>query len=140
MLVELAALRAQALIGDKRGETLPAAPTVHPAQLQRIKNPYTKAGWPAFLRSRPGEDLGLSFVPLPLKDCSKLCDAVLAKWETLKGQSSTQARQNFMDIMRSWPGYGGRLFSIEQTSVNHWPKRLNLLVSASAIAFYEPYT
>jgi len=73
------------------------------------------------------------------KVLAKIKDQIVKAWKKLNGLTSEEARIKFMDIIKTWNGYGANLFEVEQVSNPKWPKELWLAISLEGVGIYPRY-
>eukprot|EP00039_Didymoeca_costata_P001385 m.52055 g.52055 ORF g.52055 m.52055 type:complete len:1903 (+) comp10770_c0_seq2:130-5838(+) len=158
MLIELAALRTQFVVGDyEDGAYISDLIKVHPAQQPQLLSSSSSGGTIVGTLKKAGTMFkaktlrGFGKGTLKklkgdgtMKGGSKVGDAELEKikkdivlaWKPLKGLSPEDARVKFMEIIHSWNGYGANLFEVVQTTNTKWPKELWLAVSLEGVGVF----
>jgi myosin X len=160
MLVELAALRTQYTVGDwMDGAYISDLIKVHPAQQPQLlvssssggtivgtlkgskkKSFGTLRGFSkGTLKKLRGDGTMRPTVEVDDKVLAKIKDQIVKAWKKLNGLTSEEARIKFMDIIKTWNGYGANLFEVEQVSNPKWPKELWLAISLEGVGIYPRY-
>jgi hypothetical protein len=73
----------------------------------------------------------------PEADIAKVKEAITAEWKKLRGLDKDATRQQYMEIIQAWEGYGANLFEVEQTSNKMWPNELWLAISLQGVGVFE---
>jgi len=70
------------------------------------------------------------------EELSFIKSSICEQWKKLPGMDQEQAQKQYMEILRSWPGYGSTLFDVE-TKDPGFPPELWLGVSFKGVALYK---
>eukprot|EP00118_Oscarella_pearsei_P013163 m.102222 g.102222 ORF g.102222 m.102222 type:complete len:1858 (+) comp37156_c0_seq6:100-5673(+) len=150
--VRLAALRIQHDVGDyKAGAWIPNLESVYPVKKKPTKEEDLSAMDKGFTLKGTLRGLGKGTLR-KLKNMDhedptqKLADeaelqaikvGITDQWKKLKGMSRDVAQQQYMDVVRSWKGYGSTLFDVEYKQDHRYPKDLWLAVNSRNVALYK---
>ncbi|PFX28678.1 Unconventional myosin-X [Stylophora pistillata] len=96
--------------------------------IRKAVSPFRSAGGPENGEedTKKATEEELSFIK------SSICE----QWKKLVGMDQEQAQKQYMEILRSWPGYGSTLFDVE-TKDPGFPPELWLGVSFKGVGFYK---
>jgi myosin X len=154
-LVRLAALRVQYENGDYRaGASIPSIELVYPVKkkskdedmntMERgftLKGTLRGLGRNTLKKLRQGQSGGdesssnKSANDDPELQAVKV--AVSDQWKKLQGMPQEVAQQQYMDVMKSWDGYGSTLFDVEYKQDSRYPRELWLGISARNVSLYK---
>jgi len=70
------------------------------------------------------------------EELSFIKSSICEQWKKFAGMDQEQAQKQYMEILRSWPGYGSTLFDVE-TKDPGFPPELWLGVSFKGVALYK---
>ncbi|XP_073237058.1 unconventional myosin-X-like isoform X2 [Porites lutea] len=70
------------------------------------------------------------------EELSFIKSSICEQWKRIGGMDQEQAQKQYMEILRSWPGYGSTLFDVETKDLNLNPE-LWLGVSFKGVALYK---
>jgi len=158
-LIRLAALRVQYVVGDyEDGAYISDLVRVHPAQQEQLLPTASGAGPSGTLRKAStvlkgtlrgfgkntirvltGGSIKRSASQASVGDAelAKIKERITAEWKKLKSLDKDGARQQYMEIIQAWEGYGANLFEVEQTSNKMWPNELWLAISLHGVGVFE---